>query len=106
MRTRNSNGESTVGLAAGAKQSWGIKPWRCQLRRDERRRNVVSALNKYHLHFTERTNVVREEGQALVEYALILAMITVVTLAVLQLLGVDVSRILDKVSSSLSSAAG
>jgi hypothetical protein len=32
--------------------------------------------------------------------------ITVITLAVLQLLGVDVSKILDKVRSSLSSAAG
>jgi Flp pilus assembly pilin Flp len=67
---------------------------------------VVSALNKYYLRLSGRTNVMHEEGQALVEYALILAMITVVTIAVLQLLGVDVSKLLDKVSSSLSSAAG
>lgn len=67
---------------------------------------MVSTLSKSYLYFTSRTNVAREEGQALVEYALILAMITVVTIAVLQLLGVDVSKILDKVSSSLSSAAG
>jgi pilus assembly protein Flp/PilA len=72
----------------------------------QRRRNVVAILNKSYLLLAKRTNVVREEGQALVEYALILAMITVVTIAVLQLLGVDVSKILDKVSSSLSSAAG
>jgi pilus assembly protein Flp/PilA len=67
---------------------------------------VVATLNKYYLRLTQRTILVREEGQALVEYALILAMITVVTLAVLQLLGVDVSKILDKVGSSLSSVAG
>jgi pilus assembly protein Flp/PilA len=48
----------------------------------------------------------REEGQALVEYALILALIAVVTIAVLQLIGVNVSKILNKVSSSLSSVAG
>ena len=62
---------------------------------------MVSTLTKTYLYLAEP-----EEGQALVEYALILAMITVVTLAVLQALGVDVSRILGKVSSSLSSAAG
>ena len=67
---------------------------------------MVAILNKSYLQLSKRTNLVREEGQALVEYALILAMITVVTIAVLQLLGVDVSKILDKVSSSLSSAAG
>jgi pilus assembly protein Flp/PilA len=67
---------------------------------------VVSTLNKAYLNLTQRTSLVREEGQALVEYALILAMIAVITIAVLQALGVDVSKILDKVSTSLSSAAG
>ena len=47
----------------------------------------------------------RQEAQALVEYALILAMITVITIAVLQAMGVDISKILDKVSTSLSSIA-
>ena len=70
------------------------------------RRNVVATLNKAYLLLDARTNVAREEGQALVEYALILAMIAVVTIAVLQALGVDVSKILDKVATSLSSAAG
>jgi len=68
---------------------------------------VLATLNKaYLLSLDARTNTVREEGQALVEYALILAMIAVVTIAVLQALGVDVSKILDKVATSLSSAAG
>ena len=68
---------------------------------------MLATLNKaYMLSLDARTNAVREEGQALVEYALILAMIAVVTIAVLQALGVDVSKILDKVATSLSSAAG
>jgi len=48
----------------------------------------------------------REEGQALVEYALILALIAVVTIAVLNALGVNVKNILNKVSTQLSSVAG
>jgi len=67
---------------------------------------VVGTLNKAYLHIASGIDVRREEGQALVEYALILAMIAVVTIAVLQALGVDVSKILDKVSTSLSSLAG
>jgi pilus assembly protein Flp/PilA len=67
---------------------------------------VVGTLNKAYLLLEARMNPAREEGQALVEYALILAMIAVVTLAVLQALGVDVSKILNKVSTSLSSIAG
>jgi len=53
-----------------------------------------------------RDRMEREEGQALVEYALILALIAVVTIAVLQAIGVNVSKILNKVSTSLSSVAG
>jgi pilus assembly protein Flp/PilA len=53
-----------------------------------------------------RDRMAREEGQALVEYALILALIAVVTIAVLQAIGVNVSTILNKVSTSLSSVAG
>ena len=53
-----------------------------------------------------RDRMAREEGQALVEYALILALIAVVTIAVLQAIGVNVSSILNKVSTSLSSVAG
>ena len=68
---------------------------------------MLATLNRaYLLSLDARTRAVREEGQALVEYALILAMIAVVTIAVLQALGVDVSKILDKVATSLSSAAG
>jgi pilus assembly protein Flp/PilA len=60
----------------------------------------------YSLYAAVRDRMEDEEGQALVEYALILALIAVVTIAVLQAIGVNVSKILDKVSTSLSSVAG
>jgi len=44
-----------------------------------------------------------EEGQALIEYALILSLVAVLTIGVLQALGQNVSGILDKVSTTLSS---
>jgi pilus assembly protein Flp/PilA len=55
----------------------------------------------YSMYAAARDRLGREEGQALVEYALILALIAVVTLAVLQAIGVNVSTILNKVSTSL-----
>ena len=68
---------------------------------------MIRVLNKAYLVLLDaRAQLVREEGQALVEYALILALITVVTIAVLQAMGVDLSKILNKVSTSLSSIAG
>lgn len=45
-----------------------------------------------------------EEGQALVEYALILGLISVVAIALLSAVGTDVSQILSKVSTALASA--
>ena len=46
----------------------------------------------------------REEGQAMIEYALILALISVVTIAVLRLIGVSVNGLFNKVNSALSAA--
>jgi pilus assembly protein Flp/PilA len=43
----------------------------------------------------------REEGQALVEYALLLSLIAVVSIAVLTLLGQNVSRIFSEINHSL-----
>lgn len=43
----------------------------------------------------------REEGQALVEYALLLALIAIVSIAVLTVLGTKVSHIFSKISTSL-----
>jgi pilus assembly protein Flp/PilA len=44
----------------------------------------------------------KQEGQALIEYALILALIAVLTIGVLQTLGHNVSAVLNKVSTSMS----
>ena len=51
-----------------------------------------------------RSRLEREEGQALVEYALILGLISVVTITLLGLIGGDVSSILSKVEAALASA--
>ena len=51
-----------------------------------------------------RDRLERQEGQALVEYALILALIAVLSIAILQALGVNVSRILDRKSTRLNSS--
>jgi Flp pilus assembly pilin Flp len=45
-----------------------------------------------------------EQGQALVEYTLILALISIVTVTVLQVLGQDIVDLLGRVSSALESA--
>ena len=49
--------------------------------------------------------VQREDGQAMVEYALILALITIASITALQLMGVDVSRVLGNVNNRLSAIA-
>ena len=59
----------------------------------------------YRVWVALRERVEREEGQALVEYALILALIAVLSIAVLQALGVNVSRIFNKVNTQLSAVA-
>ena len=46
----------------------------------------------------------REEGQALVEYALILGLVSVVAIAVLGIVGGDITQILGKVTEALTSA--
>ncbi len=51
------------------------------------------------------TRLKREEGQAMVEYALILALISVVAIAVLQAIGVSITNLFGKVSSALSGVA-
>ena len=46
----------------------------------------------------------REEGQALVEYALILALVSVFSIAALQLLGGNISTLLTNVANTLGAA--
>ena len=56
------------------------------------------------LYATVLVRLRREEGQALVEYALILGLISVVSILVLTTIGTDVSKILSKVESALAGA--
>jgi pilus assembly protein Flp/PilA len=49
-----------------------------------------------------QNRVEREEGQALVEYALILALIAVVSILILQALGLNVSRVFQSVNTQVS----
>ena len=49
-----------------------------------------------------RSRIEDEEGQALVEYALILALIAVVSIVVLQLMGLNISRVFGNVNNRLS----
>jgi pilus assembly protein Flp/PilA len=60
------------------------------------------ALKSFFAAFAARTE--REEGQALVEYALILGLVSVVAIALLQALGGDINSILSTVTSALSAA--
>ena len=46
-----------------------------------------------------------EEGQALIEYALILALVALATIGVLQVLGTNVAGILDRVGTGLSTVS-
>jgi pilus assembly protein Flp/PilA len=59
----------------------------------------------YRVYASARDRLERQEGQALVEYALILALIAVVSIAILQSLGLNVKRVFTSVNSSLSSVA-
>ena len=46
----------------------------------------------------------REEGQALVEYALILGLISVVAIVLLTAVGTDINKLLVRVTNALSTA--
>jgi Flp pilus assembly pilin Flp len=46
-----------------------------------------------------------EKGQALIEYALVLALVALATIGVLQILGTNVAGILTRVSTGLSTVS-
>ena len=46
-----------------------------------------------------------EDGQALIEYALILALVALATIGVLQVLGTNVAGLLNRVSTGLSTVS-
>ena len=66
---------------------------------------VATELGRLQAALTDRlSRLDREDGQAMVEYALILALISIVTIAVLRAVGVSVNSLFGKVNSALSAA--
>jgi Flp pilus assembly pilin Flp len=66
---------------------------------------IYAELNRLHGALTDRlANIDREDGQAMVEYALILALISIVTIAILRAVGVSINGLFGKVNSALSAA--
>jgi pilus assembly protein Flp/PilA len=66
-------------------------------------RRFIGQLYRWSIAVRER--LVRQEGQALIEYALILGLIAVLTIGVLQAIGTNVSGLLNQISSSMSSVS-
>ncbi len=58
----------------------------------------------YSLWLAVRERIAREEGQALVEYALILALVSIVSILVLQALGLDIKGVFQRVETAVSNA--
>ena len=59
----------------------------------------------YRFGFAVRERLGRQEGQALIEYALILGLIAVLTVGVLQAIGANVSGLLNQISTAMSSVS-
>jgi pilus assembly protein Flp/PilA len=58
----------------------------------------------YRVWVALRERIEREEGQALVEYALILALISIVSIFVLKALGLDIQNVFKTVETAVSNA--
>jgi Flp pilus assembly pilin Flp len=50
-----------------------------------------------------KARLTNDEGQAIVEYALVLALIAIVSIAALKALGADISGLLNRISSQMAS---
>ena len=59
----------------------------------------------YRWFIAVRERLGRQEGQALIEYALVLGLVAVLTVAALQATGANVSGLLNKISTSMSSVS-
>jgi len=67
-------------------------------------------MHRFQKHLCRLATAARErwqlqEGQALIEYALILGLVAVLTIGVLQATGANVSGLLNQISSSMSSVS-
>lgn len=70
---------------------------------DPRRESIVLELiNRAHIALASRLE--REDGQAMVEYALILALVSVVALVTLKAVGTDVNSVFLNIKSKLDAA--
>ena len=67
---------------------------------------MMDRINLWALQLVGRVQQVRsrEDGQALVEYALILSLISVVAVAALKLIGTNVTAVLNKIANDISAA--
>src|SRR5439155_5079418 len=89
------------GPHGGARGVGGPSPLR--LNRSSTRKEVVIFHKAYMVAVSALlARAEREEGQALVEYALILAMISVISILILQALGLSISGVLNTVNTQLS----
>jgi pilus assembly protein Flp/PilA len=62
-------------------------------------------LNHFVLSLVTRAQVMRDEGgQALVEYTLILALVSIVAIALLTTIGTDIKKVLEEVVKGLEKA--
>jgi pilus assembly protein Flp/PilA len=61
-------------------------------------------LNRLVLSLVTRTQMLREDGQALVEYSLILALVSVAAIVLLTLVGTEINAVFTKVTTALENA--
>jgi Flp pilus assembly pilin Flp len=61
-------------------------------------------LNQFALSLVTRAQMQREEGQAMVEYTLILALVSIVGIALLTTVGKDIENVLKEVGKGLEAA--
>ena len=67
-------------------------------------RNRMSRTCRWHGRLVAaQIRIAHEDGQAIVEYALVLALIAIVSIAALKALGLDISNLLDETSSQMAS---
>jgi Flp pilus assembly pilin Flp len=69
----------------------------------ERRSKQMMWFKAYEILTALQERAKRQDGQALVEYALILALIAIVSIAVLKLVGLNVKRVFTGVNTQLTS---
>jgi len=65
---------------------------------------MLNDIKSFALSLWTRVLVSKEEGQAMVEYGLILALISVVAIVALALIGTEINKVFEKVGEELTNA--